>query len=372
MIRLARAVTAVAAAVALTAAPPVYALGPLEKNHPAVQRGMDAYANGRCEEALAAFDQAARELPRSPAVEFNRGNALYKLGRTGEAKAAWERVLTLEPGELQARTHYNLGTLNAKAGKDDEAISAFRKALRANPRDDDARHNLEALLRKKKQQQQEQPPDAGQPDAGPDGGSPPDAGQPDGGTPDAGPDGGRPDGGEDGGQDGGQGPQPDGQDAGADGGSDGGADGGADGGQDGGSSKGNGSREGDAGQPDAGSEDGGQRSERPERGDGGTDAGTASQAEIGAQTQALHHAGAKALNQNIGGIEHAQDRLHTLGHAQVQIQGRTTARCDVVWTQSGGAAGSLDTHHLRAHVGKQHGTKRRRPQARHFNDFESF
>lgn len=202
-------------------------MGPFEKNEPSVQRGIDAYQAGKYEDALQAFEEAKKALPNSAAVEFNRGNALFKLNRLDEAKEAYHHVAAMDPRELAAKDYYNLGDAWAQMGNKKEAMTAFRKALTLDPSDNMARHNLEVLLR-------DVPPPQNQPDGGTDGGQ--DAGQPDGGR-----DGGAPDAGRDGGSD-----------AGTDGGSDGGqsgGDGGTDGGSDGGQGKGRGNQRGDAGQP---------------------------------------------------------------------------------------------------------------------------
>lgn len=244
---------------------PALALGPFERNHPQVQEGLEAYEKGDYQQALEKFEAAKKALPRSAAVEFNRGNALFKLGRYDEARDAYRRVTELDDRSLQSRDHFNLGNAWVKLDDERQAITEYRRALRLDPSDDRARHNLEVLLRKL---------------------PPPNSGGPDGGTPDGGQDGGRPDagqgdGGQDGGRDGGQGDAGQG-DAGQDGGSDGGADagqdgggqsrpggdGGTDGGGDGGD-RGEGDRQRDAGgesRPSQGSDGGGS----PEEGrDGG-------------------------------------------------------------------------------------------------------
>ncbi len=163
----------------------------LERNHPHVEQGQRAYEEGRYEEALKSFDEAKKELPSSAAVEFNRGNALYKMGRREEAKQAYHRAAETDRADLKEKDYYNLGNVWAEMGNTQEAIASYRKALTLDPSDDQARHNLEVVLRKL-------PPPQQRPDAGTDGG-PPDAG--DGGPPDAGRDGGS-DGGGDGGSDG--------------------------------------------------------------------------------------------------------------------------------------------------------------------------
>ncbi len=243
--------------------PPAQALGPFEKNHPKVEEGNEAYRAGRYEEALKAFDAAKQELPTSAEVEFNRGNALNKLGRYDEAVQAYQRVQEAPKGSLRQKDYYNLANTLAQMGKDKEAISAYRKSLLLDPKDNEARHNLEVLLRKLP------PPPQSAPDGGTDGGS------------DGGSDGGR-DGGGDGGSDGGR-----------DGGGDGGSDGGRDGGGDGGPSQPGDGGEGDAGQgkgspepfdggsgsPQKDPQDAGSGTGQPDGGDeepeGGRDAGEA-------------------------------------------------------------------------------------------------
>ena len=214
-------------------ATPARALGPFEANPPGVERGLKAYDEGRFEDALREFTAAEHEAPGHPALEYNRGNALYRLGRYDEAREAYHRASEAAGPSLKERDLYNMGNALAQLGDTKGAIGAYRKALVMEPRDEAARHNLEVLLRKI---------------------PPPKSQSGDGGT-----DGGRPDGGpRDGGSDGGQG------DAGP-----------GDGGQSGdaGTQRGDGgSRGGDAGQGDGGSR-GEQRQSQGAEQDGGTDAG---------------------------------------------------------------------------------------------------
>ena len=230
-----------------------WAMGPLEKNHPLVDEGMEAFDHGDYDEALQKFDEADKALPGNPTVQFNRGVTLHKLGKHEDAIQALNQALSRDKGELAARIHYNLGNVQAALNNKKEAVAEYRKALRIDHSDQLARHNLEVMLR-------DLPPK--QDSKGQDGGTP-DAGKGDAGRPDAGQDAGRPDGGSDGGPgDGGAG------DAGhGDGGADGGADGGqgpGDGGQDGGKGdggQGSGDKNGDAG------------SDGDQAGDGGSDGG---------------------------------------------------------------------------------------------------
>jgi tetratricopeptide (TPR) repeat protein len=258
-----------------------WALGPFEKNHPRAAEGLAAMEAGNYEEALRAFEEARRELPQSAALDYDRAQALARLGRLEEAKALYSRLAQGAPEpRLKQKAWYDLGNVHAQLSERQEAIAAYRRALMLDPTDADARHNLELVLRNLKPPQPP-PPDGGAQDGGSDGGETPDAGPSDGGL--------APDGGQDGGVDGG------GQDGGAadgggqDGGSDGGqgrgsADGGpgdagtSDGGQDGGEQGEGEQQPGDGGEPqggraDAGQQDGGGEGEGERGLDGGWDAG---------------------------------------------------------------------------------------------------
>lgn len=233
-----------------------WASGPFEKNHPLVEEGTQAYERQAFEQALSKYEAAAKERPSDARVQYDKGLALHKLGRDEEAKQALTRALELDSeGTLASKIHYNLGTIAAGQQQREEALSQFRRALRKDPSDEMARHNLEVMLRNL-------PPKSQRPDGGTD----------DGGTSDAGRDGGT----------------DAGQDAGPDGGNDGGSDGGP---SDGGT--------GDGGPSDGGS-DGGRGEEAP--GDGGGGRGDAGQGS--AQEGARGDAGtAQEASAGDGGVD---------------------------------------------------------------------
>lgn len=72
------------------------------------------------------------------------GAALARLGRHGEAAAAYEASLRLAPQE--ALTHRLLGTSSHSSGRFDESEAHFRKALMLDPLHVDAMEGLRAVL----------------------------------------------------------------------------------------------------------------------------------------------------------------------------------------------------------------------------------
>lgn len=132
-------------------APSTVMAGIFEGNHPAVEKGHQAFNSGKYEDALKAYQQAEKELPESPEIKFNIGNAYANLGQHEKAKRAYESALSHAGKELKAKDYYNLGNAFAALQQNDNAISAFRQALKADPQLEPARHNLEVMLRKQKQ-----------------------------------------------------------------------------------------------------------------------------------------------------------------------------------------------------------------------------
>ncbi len=181
---------------------------PLVRVDPGVDKANQAYAAGKYDQALKGYEDALREHPSAPELQFDRGNALLKLDRQVEAREAYLSALAAKDTTLKSQDYYNMGNALWALDRSAEAAEAYTRALMLDPSFEDARHNLSLLLAP--------PPDAGQPDAGgKDGGA---DGGGDGGKDQSKGDGGAQDAG--GAQDGGK-PKPDSGDGGApDGGDD--------------------------------------------------------------------------------------------------------------------------------------------------------
>lgn len=100
----------------------------------AYNRGNALYAEGKYDEALAAYGAVTIE---SPDVEYNRGAVYYKKGDLGRAALHFHRALRLRPGDADALA--NIAHINALAGLEGkgsgEPDGFLRRALNALPLD---------------------------------------------------------------------------------------------------------------------------------------------------------------------------------------------------------------------------------------------
>ncbi|HEX3694468.1 MAG TPA: tetratricopeptide repeat protein [Polyangia bacterium] len=128
------------------------------KNHD-VEQGNTAMKAGKAEDALAAYDKAAAKLAAEPGLHFDRGTALYALSRLDEATQEFLRATEAKDGSLKAAAFYNLGNAYAKSKKFKEAIEAYKRSLALNPRDNQAKANLELAQRQQKEEEKKKQDD---------------------------------------------------------------------------------------------------------------------------------------------------------------------------------------------------------------------
>jgi Ca-activated chloride channel family protein len=125
-----------------------------------LERGNRLYYDGKYAEAVAAYQKALQSGKPTPQLYYNLGTALVQLGRYEEgAKFLNNAVEGVEPAVRQ-RALYNLGNrflMDARGKKDmdpnargtllDAAADAYKRSLRLDPKDTDAKWNLEMTLR---------------------------------------------------------------------------------------------------------------------------------------------------------------------------------------------------------------------------------
>jgi len=87
------------------------------------------------------------------AGKYDLANAIYKQKRINEAGELYLNAATMAKTKMQkAQAYHNLGNSYFQKGKLEEAIEAYKNALRNNPKDEETRYNLalaKELLKKK-------------------------------------------------------------------------------------------------------------------------------------------------------------------------------------------------------------------------------
>ncbi len=106
--------------------------------------------------AYQAFEKAL-DAAGNPAFAFDAGNALYRQKHYDQAAGRWRG--TLNEARFRQRSAYNLGNAAVRSAEDatgpakdsllDAAVAAYEDALRLDPRDRDAKWNLEIALRRR-------------------------------------------------------------------------------------------------------------------------------------------------------------------------------------------------------------------------------
>jgi tetratricopeptide (TPR) repeat protein len=121
-----------------------------------VRQGNGFYLRQKYEQALSFYQRAEVLEPDNLIIHYNLGNSYYRLGRYADAVSELSLATVNKNPKARAQAFYNLGNTFYRAGRLDQAIKAFTMALLANPKDRQAKENLEFCL-KRKQQRQSQP-----------------------------------------------------------------------------------------------------------------------------------------------------------------------------------------------------------------------
>jgi Ca-activated chloride channel family protein len=139
--------------------------------------GIDAYRDGKFEDAYSQFQQTLKSHPQAQAddkLQFDSGAAAYKLKDYSKALESFSQALLTRDAGLQSKGHYNLGNTLYERGEteksDDKklsdwtnALDHYEQTLKLDPQNKDAKENYDYVKRKieelknKKSEQQPSP-----------------------------------------------------------------------------------------------------------------------------------------------------------------------------------------------------------------------
>jgi len=122
-----------------------------------IRRGNAAYRKGDYNAAAEAYRQALSADSTDVRARFNRGAALYQQKKWEEARKALSAAAAAPANPAaRAAASYNIGNAWASEEQWQQAVDAYRDALRRQPGDAAAQYNLSYALAKLKQQQDQQ------------------------------------------------------------------------------------------------------------------------------------------------------------------------------------------------------------------------
>ncbi len=108
-----------------------------------VRKGNDLYQQKKYKEAAAAYQQALTKNPVFTPGIFNLGNALYQQKNFDASRKAMNAAAkNTTDKQVKGNASYNIGNTYMAEQKWEEAINAYKEALRLNPNDEAAKYNL--------------------------------------------------------------------------------------------------------------------------------------------------------------------------------------------------------------------------------------
>lgn len=107
------------------------------------EQAQTAHARGHLERALAYYEEAIKVKPEFPEAEFQKGNVLALLGRSGDAESAFRRAI--KQRKDWSLPYSALGILLARTNRDTEAETALRQALKLDSHDNPALRVLASI-----------------------------------------------------------------------------------------------------------------------------------------------------------------------------------------------------------------------------------
>jgi Ca-activated chloride channel family protein len=133
--------------------------------------GLDHYNQGDFDSALANFREELKHDPDSPTINFNLGDADYRLQKYDEAFEAYSKAMVSSDPTLQEKAYYNAGNSLFMAGNHAQDLEQqlsnyydaryqYSQALNRDPGDEQAKKNLRLLEERikdaEKQKEEEQ------------------------------------------------------------------------------------------------------------------------------------------------------------------------------------------------------------------------
>lgn len=125
-----------------------------------IRRGNKAFDRGEFKEAEIDYQKALEKNKKSDVGEFNLGGALFQQENFKESAMLFDNVSRRNlPEQQRAGAFHNLGNSMVQLQQFEQAVEAYKNALRLNPDDLDTKYNLlyaQQMLRQQQEQEKQQ------------------------------------------------------------------------------------------------------------------------------------------------------------------------------------------------------------------------
>lgn len=129
--------------------------GFIDTPHSLVEKGNRLAKDKKYQSAVENYRKAQVAQPNEPIIRYNLGTSLHQLYEYAEAEKELEQALSqAKDAGTKAKILYNYGNTQYRLGNFEKAIESYKKVLELNPKDEDAKYNLEFLQKKKSQFEQ--------------------------------------------------------------------------------------------------------------------------------------------------------------------------------------------------------------------------
>lgn len=125
-----------------------------------LRKGNKLYADSSYVDAEVQYRKALEINPKSTVTHYNLGNTLAQQSKAEDALKEYDNAArSAKTKEEKAKIYHNAGVVLQKGQQYEKCIEAYKKALKANPADNETRYNLalaQKLLKDQQQNQQQQ------------------------------------------------------------------------------------------------------------------------------------------------------------------------------------------------------------------------
>ena len=108
-------------------------------------KGMINYSKKEFNKSRLFYEEVVDGRKKDDAAKYGLGASLYKLNDLENAKIAFTAVQNSKNKKISSMANYSLGNIYRDENKLEESLSFYRKAIRINPDDEEAKINFELL-----------------------------------------------------------------------------------------------------------------------------------------------------------------------------------------------------------------------------------